>query len=101
VKLSTGQSLKSVVDATTVIVIKAPATEVTVTCGGPEMVDAKTGEGTGEVDPGQQDGTQMGKRYADESVGIELLCTKAGEGTLAVDGTPLPLKDAKPLPSSD
>ena len=33
--------------------------------------------------------------------GIELLCTKAGEGSLSLDGAPLPLKEAKPLPSSD
>jgi hypothetical protein len=29
------------------------------------------------------------------------LVTKAGEGTLAVDGVPIPLAEAKPLPSSD
>ncbi|MDQ1498700.1 MAG: hypothetical protein QOI86_2040, partial [Actinomycetota bacterium] len=29
------------------------------------------------------------------------LCTKAGEGSLVLDGAPLPQKDAKPLPSSD
>jgi hypothetical protein len=29
------------------------------------------------------------------------LVTKAGEGSLAVDGISIPLKEAKPLPSSD
>jgi hypothetical protein len=29
------------------------------------------------------------------------LATKAGAGSLSVAGEPLPLKDAKPLPSSD
>ena len=100
-KLRTGQSLASVVDPTTVMVIKAPAAEVTVTCGGPEMVEAGSGGDRHAPDPAQQDGTQMGKRYADDDLGIELLCTKPGTGTLAVDGTQLPLKDAKPLPSSD
>jgi hypothetical protein len=46
-------------------------------------------------------GSLLGKRYADEDLGLELLCMKAGEGTLAVDGTAIPLRDAKPLPSSD
>jgi hypothetical protein len=47
------------------------------------------------------DGSQLGKRYADDEFGVELLCTKAGQGTLAVNGRPLPLKAAKPLPASD
>jgi hypothetical protein len=43
----------------------------------------------------------MGKRYTNEAGDIEILCTKPGEGGLAVDGTPLEVKGAKPLPSSD
>jgi len=31
----------------------------------------------------------------------ELLCVKPGKGTLALDGAPLVLKEAKPLPASD
>ena len=101
-KLRNGQTLYSVVDATTVIVIAAPDGDVTVTCGGVEMTDAKPDGGpTGTADAGQQDGTQLGKRYADEELGLELLCTKAGEGTLAANGEPLPPKGAKPLPASD
>jgi len=46
-------------------------------------------------------GTLLGKRYADGDTGLELLCTKAGEGSLSLGGTPLALKEAKPLPSSD
>lgn len=101
-KLSVGQSLASTVDATTVIVIRAPATEVSVTCGGPEMRDG-TGDASqdGIADPTQQDGTLIGKRYAAAEVGVELLCTKAGTGTLALDGVPLPVRTPKPLPSSD
>jgi hypothetical protein len=47
------------------------------------------------------DGTQIGKRYVDEADTIQLLCTKAGSGTLALDGTPLLIQAAKPLPASD
>lgn len=32
---------------------------------------------------------------------IELLVTKGGQGSLALYGVAIPLKDAKPLPSSD
>jgi hypothetical protein len=53
------------------------------------------------VDPAHSAGTQVGKRYADDDLGIELLCTRPGVGTLAVNGNPLPLKDSKPLPASD
>jgi hypothetical protein len=98
-----GTTLTSTTDATTVIVVRWTAEEQDVTCGGAPMVDARGPEaGTANpADPAQQDGTRTGKRYADEELGIELLCTKAGSGTLAVGGTPLPLKDAKPLPASD
>ena len=59
-------------------------------------------EGTGAApDPSLAGGTQMGKRYADETSGLEVLCTKSGVGTLTLDGTPIELKGAKPLPSSD
>jgi hypothetical protein len=30
-----------------------------------------------------------------------VLVTKPGKGALALDGQPLPLKEAKPLPASD
>jgi len=32
---------------------------------------------------------------------IEVLCAKPGPGTLAADGREVPIKGAKPLPSSD
>jgi hypothetical protein len=43
----------------------------------------------------------LGKRYVHEAAGLEVLCTKAGDGSLTVAGELLPQKDAKPLPSSD
>jgi hypothetical protein len=98
-----GQTLTSPVDSTTVIVVRAPGVELDITCAGVPLWDAKSGtpapEGT--ADPAQLGGSLLGKRYADDELGLELLCTKGGEGTIAVDGTPLPLRDAKPLPASD
>jgi hypothetical protein len=98
-----GQLLASSVDDTTVIVVKAPDSDLIVTCGGVEMV-APAAKGSVQVadpDPAQLGGTQMGKRYTDDDLGVELLVTKSGRGTIAVNGIPLPVKSAKPLPASD
>jgi hypothetical protein len=98
-----GQSLASTTDTTTVIVVRWPGEDLEITCGGAEMVDPRgVRAGTTNVpDPAAMDGTVMGKRYADDERGVELLVTKAGSGTLAVGGFALPQKDAKPLPASD
>src|SRR5215218_2242473 len=102
-KLRVGQMLSSPVDTVTVVVVRAPDADVELTSAGVPLYDAKVGDAApeGEADPAQLDGTQIGKRYADEELGLELLCTKPGKGTLAVNGTPVPLRDAKPLPASD
>jgi len=100
--LKVGQSLASSVDSTTVMVVRAPRADVSLTCGGVEMVVGKKGEGDGSaIDPAFVGGAQLGKRYADDEVGLEILCTKPGTGRLDLDGRALPLKAAKPLPSSD
>ncbi|SEG88580.1 hypothetical protein SAMN04489712_12236 [Thermomonospora echinospora] len=102
-KLRPGRQVASTVDGTRMIVVRAPGDDIVLTCGGAEMVDpaeAGTGEG-GVADPGQQEGTVLGKRYTHDGLGLELLCTKPGQGTVAVDGEPLVLKEAKPLPASD
>jgi hypothetical protein len=102
VKAAIGQSLASAVDATTVVVVRWPDADLELTCGGAAMVDAKhPAAGTGTPDPAQSAGSQLGKRYVADRYGVELLCTKAGTGTLAVNGTPLEIKAAKPLPASD
>lgn len=102
-KLRTGQMLVSLVDDTTVVVVRAAAGEADITCGGIGMADSReAAEAPRESpDPCQLDGTLLGKRYADDGLGLELLVTKPGTGTLAVDGEPLPVKGARPLPASD
>ncbi|WP_298685813.1 hypothetical protein [uncultured Sphingomonas sp.] len=97
--MKAGSKLKSAVDDTEVMVIKAPAGG-TVSCGGAPMGDDKPAK-KAEIDPAHADGTKMGKRYTDAAGTIELLCIKPGKGSLALDGVALLLKDAKPLPSSD
>lgn len=100
--LKSGQSLASTVDTTTVIVVRAPAEEITLTCGGVEMAPGKVASGDGStIDAAHSGGSLLGKRYVDDEVGLEILCTKAGVGRLAANGAPLPVKSAKPLPSSD
>ena len=101
VKFRAGQQLVSAVDSTAVIIIKAPATECTVTCGGVAMTVAGEEVTAAEPDPSLMGGTQLGKRYVDDADTIQVLCTKAGSGTLALDGEPLVIQAAKPLPASD
>ena len=101
VNFRAGQQLVSAVDSTAVIVIKAPVAECTVTCGGVAMAAAGEQVTAAEPDPSLMGGTQIGKRYVDDADTIQLLCTKAGDGTLALDGKPLLIQAAKPLPASD
>lgn len=100
--LRPGQKLHSAVCDAQVVVVKAPAEAVEVGCGGAPMLgDGQAVDGGAALDPSLGDGPLLGKRYADEELGLELLCTRAGTGALTVDGRPLLLKGAKPLPSSD
>ena len=101
VKFRAGQQLVSAVDSTTVIIIRAPVAECTLTCGGVTMADPGEPVAGAEPDPSLMGGTQIGKRYVDEADTIQVLCTKAGSGTLALDGKPLVIQAAKPLPASD
>jgi hypothetical protein len=101
-QLKPGTRLKSAVCDTTVMVISMPAGAVEVTCGGVAMIAINDEAPAGvALDPGASEGTQLGKRYTNEAGDLELLCNKPGKGSLAADGTPLAIKGAKPLPSSD
>ena len=100
-QLNVGQTLYSTVDSTAVIVVRAPEADVSITCGGAEMTTDKPAADGAAGAGATTAGTLLGKRYAAEDLGLELLCTKAGPRALAVDGTPLEIKQAKPLPASD
>lgn len=100
--LKTGSRLQSQVCDTQVIVIKAPAGEVELACGGHPMIDVGQSPAAGLTAAGGLDGgTQLGKRYVDAEDTVEVLVTKPGAGSLSLDGTALDIKSAKPLPSSD
>jgi hypothetical protein len=100
--LKVGSRLRSAVCSTEVMVVAAPKDDIDLTCGGSPMVAPGTDvpEG-GAPAAGADTGTQLGKRYNSEALGLELLVTKAGKGTLAANGEELPIKEAKKLPASD
>lgn len=99
-QLTPGTRLKSGACETEVIVVKAPSEQVTITCGGVPMA-APGQETPAEISPDASNGTQMGKRYVNEAETLEMLCTKAGDGSLGLGDAPLMVKEAKPLPASD
>jgi hypothetical protein len=94
--------LRSAGGETEVVVVKVPNGDGELTCAGAPMIDrgdpvvgSSIGPGAGRPD------VLIGKRYAEESAGIELLCTKAGAGPIAWNGVGLSVHAPKPLPSSD
>ena len=100
--LKAGSRLKSQVDDTELIVIKAPADDVDLLVGGHPAIDIKAEPDAGlTLDPTHGDGALLGKRYTREAQDIELLITKGGTGSLSINGETLEPKESKPLPSSD
>jgi hypothetical protein len=112
-----GDHLRSRVCTTEVIVVRAAGVDTAIACGGEPMVGqdepvtpaangaATNGAGTnGTATNGaaaDAPGTLLGKRYADDESGLELLCVKGGSGQLSVAGRVLRPREARPLPASD
>ncbi|MDB5714390.1 MAG: hypothetical protein JWO15_1787 [Sphingomonadales bacterium] len=100
--LKVGTRLKSAVCTAEAIIIRPPDTESPLACGGALMTIAN--EAPVDAPPlteAQAGQALIGKRYVDEISGLEVLCTKGGQGALTFDGRLLALKEAKPLPASD
>jgi hypothetical protein len=93
-----GVKLKSQACETEVMVVRCGAGSID--CGGVAMANVRP-ETPGTLAADHAKGTLIGKRYVDDGGSVELLCIKAGKGSLSVDGKPLAIKDAKPLPASD
>ena len=96
-QIKPGLKLVSGVSPAQFVVIRG-AGEIELTHGGAPVtieapVDSAASGLAGEV--------LVGKRYSDDSGDLELLCVKAGPGTLAADGIELTVKAAKALPASD
>ena len=87
---------------TEVIVVRAATKPLTLECGGHPMVPQGEERPAGlTLDPASAEATAVGKRFADEESGLEVLCVKAGAGSLSINGRPIGAKDAKKLPASD
>ena len=95
-----GTKLSSRVCKAQIMILRAPAAELEISCGGAPMQDGDP-DTLGDINPDLAAGTLAGKRYVDAEESMEFLCTRAGDGTIAVNGTPLTVKQAKQLPSSD
>ncbi|WP_134324985.1 hypothetical protein [Cumulibacter soli] len=103
-KLTVGQALVSRTDSTHVVVVRAPDREIEIACGGPPMADAKSADAdAARQEPAAEwlNGSLVGKRYISSDEETEVLCTRPGPASLAVDGVPMDVKAAKSLPSSD
>jgi hypothetical protein len=99
-QLKPGLKLKSAVCDAEVMIIKAGSASA-LTCGGVSMLGAgETAEGA-TANEEHLGGCQVGKRYVTGDESLEVLCVKAGKGSLAVAGEPLLVKGAKKLPSTD
>lgn len=101
IQLKAGARLRSATDACEVVVVRAPAEPVDLRCGGHPFLPVDAEPTPQTVEAGFDGGTQLGKRYSDDELGLEILCTKAGEGSISVGETILAVKGAKPLPASD
>jgi hypothetical protein len=101
-QLTPGSRWKSAVCTTEVVVVKAPKAEISLECGGQAMIAHAAPKPEGQA-PAEAfaAGTQPGKRFADEDTGLEVLCTKGGQGSLGIDGRAVTAKEAKKLPASD
>ncbi|MEU1690436.1 hypothetical protein ABZ590_02315 [Streptomyces hirsutus] len=93
-----GTRFWSTVSPVSVVVVRPAAGEVTLTCGGVPMAEQEPGTATVTT---ETEGPLIGKRYADEDSGLQVMCTRGGAGELAVDGRPLQLMGTRPLPASD
>ena len=100
VELRPGARFQSTVCTTEVIVVKGTG-PAELTCGGAAMVPAGSAERSGAPSPDAAGGTLLGKRYGDPGETMELLCTKAGPGSMALGSAALAVKVTKPLPASD
>lgn len=96
-----GMKLRSAVCDTQIMVLRVPAEPLDIRIGGaPVLAADETGDGAA-LDPALAGGSQTGKRYTDAGETMEFLCTKGGQGTIAVTGYEIGIKQAKQLPSSD
>jgi hypothetical protein len=96
-----GLRLRSAVCSAEVIIVRTTEAELDVRCGGRPMLSFDDPPPAGEpaAAAGLDHGTLLGKRYG--TADLEILCTKAGPGSMSIGDEPLPVLEPKKLPSSD
>lgn len=92
-----GTRLHSAVSGATVVVVR-PADAGDILCGGHLMTVEPPSELAASADEAE---ILIGKRYFDAESGLELLCVKAGAGSLSIGDRVLLMRAAKNMPSSD
>jgi hypothetical protein len=101
-ELKPGSRWRSAVCDAEVVLVRAPKAPASLECGGHPMTPFGADRPAGlTISGGPGEGVQVGKRYVDDEAGVEVLCSKAGAGSLSLDGRPLKRKEAKALTSSD
>lgn len=102
-KITVGQRLRSQVDATELIVVRALPDDLDLRCGGAQLIELGQEPATEPelVRVSDAPTAQLGKRYTDPSGTLELLVTKAGGCALTIGAQPLVQRATKPLPASD
>lgn len=101
-ELKPGSRWKSAVCDTEMVVVRPPKTLANLECGGQPVIAHAEAKPAGlSPSANHAGGTAAGKRYTDPDTGMEVLCTKAGAGSLSVDGRAIGAAEAKKLPSSD
>ena len=100
VQIKAGTKLFSAVCDTQIMVLRVPADDLDVTCGGLPMQTEEAAEKS-SMSGGGGEGRRVGERCGDEAETIEFLCARGGEGNISVNGVALEIKQAKRLPSSD
>lgn len=101
-ELRPGTRLHSAVCDTEIIIVKPPEGPGEIRCGGTPMLGLnETAPANTALTVASDGGTLLGKRYVGGDSGPEVLCTKAGAGSLTFGDTPLVEQGAKPLPPSD
>ena len=100
--MNAGTRLRSAVCDCEVVVVRAPSDGTVPQCGGLDMLPLEAArDEVPTPGAGLDGGTLLGKRYADAAASLEVLCTKAGRGSLSYAGELLEVRSARALPASD
>jgi hypothetical protein len=101
VLINPGLRLRSAVCGTEVIVVRTSGADLDLRCGGHPMLrfDSASPVVRPAVDLAFSQGALLGKRYGEAD--LEILCTRPGQGSIAIGSRPLPMLEPRKLPSSD